>query len=171
MKKINKVFAVLAVVCGVLMMSSCVFNDPFADTYNTWYKYNSTVDVPTGTDGSENDTSSGSLKGAEVYIYYDSDNSKLILAIQKVTTETVDVAGGLLSSDVEITTGGVKEYQKTKATWATIKGFGAWTRVSEPPKIYSKPGECINFTDALNNGIQWKKMLKKLLVNKLLGDV
>ena len=171
MKKSNSLFAVLAIVCGMLMMSGCVFNDPFAETYDTWYKYNSTVDVPTGTDGSEDDSATGSLKGAEVYIYFDGE-SKLIVAIQKETTSTVDVPGshGLLQTDVTLTTGGVKEYQKGKTTWDTIYSFGSWTRVSQPPKIYSNPEDCVDFTDALSNGIQWKKVLRRLLINKLLGD-
>ena len=169
MKKINSLFAVLAIICGALILSGCVFNDPYASTYDTWYKYNGTVDVPTGNDDSEDDSATGSLKGADVYVYFDGDN-KLILAIQKDTTETVDVAGGLLQTDVAITTGGVKEFEKSKPTWVTIYSFGSWRKVSEPPKIYSDPEHCVNFTDAAKNGIQFKKMLKKMLINKLLGD-
>ena len=172
MKKISKLFAVMTILASVLMMCGCGIKNAISQTYDTWYKYSGgPVSVPRGSDTTENDTATSSLDGAEIYVYFN-ESDGLTVAIQTVTTETVSLAGGLLESDVEIVTGGTKQYTKEQcgvAKWTTLIGFGSFEE-SKAPKIYTEPEKCVVITDALNNGIQWKKVLKKMLVNKLLGE-
>ena len=177
MKKIKMIAGVLvaamALLAGILMLTGCGMLNTIKKTYNKWYKYNKAegIDVPLGLDTSEDATSLGELKNAEFYVRY-SENSGLTVAIQSTKKENVELYNGLVSTSVDIVIGATKQYNETEfgsGKWAALITLGDFSECSTP-KIVSDPESCFIISDALNNGIQWKKVLKKILINKLLGD-
>ena len=173
MKKICKLIAVLSLVAGVMMMCGCGLKNAIDATHNKWYKYNSAdgIDVPLGEDSSDSSATAATLSGADFYLYFDDDDG-LLVVVQKDTVQTVAVAGGLLEQDVTITTGAKKQYTKQQfgtVKWATLVARGKISP-SDKPKLISNPNGCIDITEALGNGIQWKKVLRNILINQLLGE-
>ena len=173
MKKITKLIAVLSLVAGVIMMSGCGLKEAIDATHNKWYKYNSAegVNVDLGDDTSESSATVATLKGADFYLYFD-DEKGLLVVVQKDKVETVDLAGGLLTTDITVTTGAQKQYTKQQfgsVQWGTLVASGKIIP-SDTPKFISDHSHCIDVSEALGNGIQWKKVLRNILINQLLGE-
>ena len=173
MKKISKLIAVLSIVAGVIMMCGCGLKSAIDATHNKWYKYVSAegVSVPIGDDTSDSSLTTTTLKGADFYLYFDDDKG-LLVVVQKDSIQSVDIAGGLLTQDITVTTGAQKQYTKEQfgtAKWATLVASGK-IAPSDTPKFISNHSNCIDISEALGNGIQWKKVLKQILINQLLGE-
>ena len=174
MKKILTVLIVAAVLAGSLVMTGCGLRDAVASTYNTWYKYNKEggINVPLGTADEENAGEGAYLNNAEVYFYFN-ESKGLKVAVQSEKKEDIELYGGLVSTSTVIVTGGVKEYPMEsfgKGRWAALVASGCITRDSEP-KVSSDPEHCLMLTgDADKPTIQWKKFLKRYLINQLLGE-
>ena len=103
---------------------------------------------------------------------YLDDDKCLKVIIQKDRVETVDVAGGLLQQDISVTTGAEKQYTKEQfgtVKWASLVSSGMITKTSAP-KFATDRAHCIDLSEAVGQGIQWKKFLKKILINQLLGE-
>ena len=173
MKKLTKLVAAMALLAGILMLTGCGLN--IKKTYNHWYKYegDQTLDIPLGNIGSSDDESdsskTGAIKNAEFYVYY-SQSEGLTVAVQTKSTENIEIAGGLKTVQTTITTGGTKKYPDFEASkWAALMLLGSFEQCSAP-KIVADPESCVNITDIIDGEIQWKKVLKKILINKLLGD-
>ena len=173
MKKISKLIAVLSLIAGVIMMSGCGLKSAIDATHNKWYKYVSAegVSVPIGDDTSESSVTAATLSGADFYLYFDDDDG-LLVVVQKDSVQSVDIAGGLLTQDITITTGAKKQYTKQQfgtVRWATLVASGK-IEPSDTPKFISDHSSCIDVSEALGNGIQWKKVLRNILINQLLGE-
>lgn len=173
MKKILTVLIAAAVLAGSLVMTGCGLRNAIQATHNHWYKYNKEggMDVPLGEDSSEGSTSAATLSGSEFYVYFNAEKG-LTVAIQKKTTTTASIAGGLLEQEVEIVTGGTKQYSTTEfgsGRWAALVSTGKFDQCSTP-KIVAEPNSCVDISTALGNGIQWKKVLRNILINQLLGE-
>lgn len=173
MKKITKLIAVFSLVASVIMMCGCGLKSAIDATHNKWYKYVSAegVSVPIGDDTSESSATAATLKGADFYLYFDDDKG-LLVVVQKDSIQSVDIAGGLLIQDITVTTGAQKQYTKEQfgtAKWATLVASGK-IAPSDTPKFISNHNSCIDVSEALGNGIQWKKVLRNILINQLLGE-
>ena len=181
MKRITRLFAVMAVIVSVFMMSGCAFD--WSQTYNTWYKYNNaaglSIPVVAKAD-SESDTTgiaSGMMENAEFYVYFDPDDG-LTVAIQSTQAQQIAIGGGLLTTSVDVVTGGSKQYTKEQfggVKWAALYTTGAF-RESDTPKVISNPEQCIILAGNDENGganqfnFQWKKVLRSILLEQLLGE-
>ena len=173
MKKISKLLAVMTVVASVFMICGCGLKDAIDATHNKWYKYNneSGVDIPLGSDTSEDAASALDLKNAEFYVYFD-DEDGLLVAVQSTKSENVELYKGLMSTTVDVTIGSTKQYTKEQfgtGRWATMIALGNFVKC-DAPKIVTDPNGCFVITNALENGIQWKKVLRNILINRLLGE-
>ena len=173
MKKITKLIAVFSLVASVIMMCGCGIKD-YAK-YDTWYKYNKEggLDIPVGAAGTADslDATGQSMKNAELYVFYNQTDG-LKLAVQSTKTQNIEIAGGLLQTSVDVVTGGTKEYPTSEfssARWTALILSGNFTECSAP-KIVTNPEQCINLTNNENFTFQWKKVLKRILINKLLGE-
>ena len=172
MKKLFNVFIILSVLFCAVAATGC--GDVLEPTYNTWYKYEGTFDIPLGSDTSEDADSLLNLKNSELYVYYDADEG-LTVAVQSTKEQDVELLGGLTSYTVDMIIGGQKTYTKEKGQF----GPGRWTALmllgtfeeSNTPEIVKNPEQCIDLSEGLQNGIQWKKVLKKILIQQLLGDL
>ena len=173
MKKISKLITILALFASVFMICSCGLKDAIDATHNKWYKYNNEngVTVPFGDDTSENSTTAASLSGAEFYLYFDDDDG-LLVVLQKDSIQSVDLAGGLLTQDITVTTGAKKQYTKEQfdsVRWGVLAASGKIVPCDTPTFIAKHDG-CIDLSEAINNGIQWKKVLRQILIDQLLGE-
>ena len=173
MKKIGKLFAVLSIVASVMMMCGCGLKE-FAK-YNTWYKYKSEdgISIPIGATGTADsmDATEQLMENAELYVYYNKTNG-LKLAVQSTKTQKIEIAGGLLETSVDVVTGGTKEYPTSEfssAKWTALILSGNFTECAAP-KIVTNPEQCIDITNSDKFTFQWKKVLKRILINKLLGE-
>ena len=182
MKKITKLFVGLILFSSTLLLSGCMFD--WTATYDTWYKYKKAegLDVPivdVANSETEADTAgiaSGTMKNAEMYVCFNPDKG-LTVAIQSTKDQQIDIAGGLLTTSVEVVTGGSKTYTKEqfgKGKWMALYGTGLFEE-SKTPKVISNPEQCIILASDEEGGanqfdFQWKKVLKQILINKLLGE-
>ena len=171
MKKIGKLFAVLSIVASVMMMCGCGFIAQINETYDKWYKYEKSVDIPLGDDSSSDSATAATLSGAEFYLCYNK-KSGLLVVVQKDSVQTVSVAQGLLEQDITITTGAQKQYTKDQFStrkWAVLVASGK-IKACDQPKFVAHHDQCIDVSTALGNGIQWKKVLRNILINQWLGE-
>ena len=182
MKKITKLFIGLIILSSTLLLSGCMFD--WTQTYDTWYKYNKVdgLDVPivdAANAESEADATgiaSGVMSNAEFYVCFNPDKG-LTIAIQSTKEQQIDIAGGLLTTSVDVVTGGTKTYapaQFGKVKWVALYGTGLFVE-SSTPKVVSNPDQCIILASDEEGGanqfnFQWKKVLKQILINKLLGE-
>ena len=173
MKKITNLFVVLSILAATVFMTGCGLKEAIDSTHNTWYKYNKAegVDIPLGSDTTEEDSTLNSLKGAEFYLYFDDDEG-LLVAIQSVKQENVELYKGALSTTVDVVVGGTKQYTKEEfgaIKWGALVASGKVVK-SEKPKIVAHPEQCFIITDAVENGIQWKRVLANILLSGLLEE-
>lgn len=173
MKKMTKLVAAMAILASVLMMCGCGLKSAIDSTHNKWYKYNKAegIDIPLGADTSADAASAVDLKNAEFYVYFDDDNG-LLVAVQSTKSENVELYKGLLTQTVDITVGSTKQYTKEEfgtAKWTAMIALGNFTQC-EAPKIVANPEQCFIITNALENGIQWKKVLANILLDSLLSE-
>ena len=173
MKKISKIIAALTVLTATFLMTGCGVKDLVK--YDTWYKYNKAggLDIPIGAAGTgDSETATGQLmENAELYVYYDKTDG-LKLAIQSTKTQDIEIAGGLLSTSVDIVTGATKEYPTSEfgtGRWSALVLSGNFTECSAP-KIVTHPEQCIDLSNSDAFTFQWKKVIKQILINKLIGD-
>lgn len=173
MKKISKFIATLSILAAIFLMVGCGVKDLVK--YDTWYKYNKEggLDIPIGAYGTgDSETAAGQLmENAELYVYYNKTDG-LKLAIQSTKTQNIEIAGGLLSTSVDIVTGATKDYPTSEfgtGRWSALVLSGNFTECSTP-KIVAHPEQCIDLSNSDAFTFQWKKVLKQILINKLLGE-
>ena len=177
MKKIAKILSAAAVLLCVLVMTGCgaaetlkeTVLETINDSYKQWYKYEKAVTVPMGAED-ENTSSEEKhkLKDAELFVYYDPDVG-LKVAFQSTSTQDIEVVEGLFSTQIDLVTGGTKEYTKEefgKGKWAALWASGKFQKCNAP-KIVTEPERCMVLTGENANDfkIQWKKMLANYLLN------
>ncbi len=178
MKKIMKILLAAAVFAGTVMMTGCGLGERIKETYDTWYQYNREggLSIPVS-DASDSDSLADStgkmMENAQFYVYYDEDEG-LTIAVQSTKDQNIELAGGLLSTSVAVVTGGTKQYTNTEFKpykWAALMATGAFSE-SSTPKVVSDPDNCIILTGEGENdfSFQWKKVLKQILLEKLLGE-
>ena len=178
MKKFAKIMTVAAVLLCGLMITACgaahAIKQQIEGTYNQWYQYNGStqIDIPLGDVDDESDSSKKhDLKNAELYLYFDSSDG-LKIAVQTTKQENVEMLGGLIEQTVDVTIGGVKEYSINdfgKVRWASVIAAVPLKQVDEP-MISAHPEKCVKLENLKDYKIQWKKVLKKTLINTLLGE-
>ena len=182
MKKITKLFVGLVLFSSTLLLSGCMFD--WTTTYDNWYKYKKAegLDIPivdaanAEAEADATGIASGTMKNAEMYVCFNPDKG-LTIAIQSTKEQQIDIASGLLTTSVDVVTGGTKTYPKEsfgKAKWMALYGTGLFEE-SKTPKVISNPSECIILASDENGeankfDFQWKKVLKQILINKLLGE-
>ena len=144
----------------------------FAGTYNQWYKYNGSAQIPLGAADDDTEGSNTSLlKSVELYCKFN-PAAGLTIAVQASKEQNIEVFNGLGTTTANVTMGGTKEYGLDKfgmAKWIAVYS-AVNLKSSSTPKIVSNPDECIKLDNFDNFKIQWKKVLANLLVNKLLGE-
>ncbi len=178
MKKFTKILGAAALLLCGLMITGCgaaeAIKEQLESTYDQWYKYNGTtkIDIPLGDTDDENDSSKlHDLKDVEFYVYFNATDG-LKVAIQTTKQDNVELLNGLIEQTVDVTIGGVKEYPVEsfgKAKWTSLTAIVPLKAVSAP-KIVTSPDECVKLDNIKNYKIQWKKVLKKTLINTLLGE-
>ena len=181
MKKFGKIFIVAAILLCGFAVSGCglvdAVKDSIEDSYKQWYKYESKkpIDIPLvaseADDTKESEESNSKLKDAEIYFYFDPDNG-LKVAIQSVTTQNVEVLGGLVSQQMDMVVGQTKQYPLKdfgKGRWEALYLTGRLKEADEP-KISAHPKECLDLGSEDGPKIQWKKFLANYLLNKLIKD-
>lgn len=170
MKKFLTIMTAAAVLLCGLVMTGCgmkeIIKETIDDSYKTWYKYEKAVTVPLGS--SDESESNNSLKDAELYVYFDPDVG-LKAAIQSTSTQDVELVKGLFTTQVELVTGGTKEYTKEqfgKGKWAALWASGKFEK-SDEPKVSKEPEKCmILFGEDKNEfQIQWKKVIANYILN------
>ena len=139
-------------------------------TENKWFKYDGNVpNIPLGlTDDSENDTQTGKLENAELYLYYNRDDG-LTVAIQAESEQVIELFGGAASTTMKLVTGNVNTYENfTVARWITLSELAAMSPC-EAPEVVTEPDKCILIGGEESNNIkiQWKKVRAKIIINKL----
>lgn len=182
MKKITKLIAALAVFASVLMLCGCAFD--WTQTYDTWYKYKKAegLNIPivdaanAEAEADATGIASGVMENAEFYVKFN-PNKGLTVVVQSTKAQEISIGGGLLTTSVDVVTGGKKTYSKDqfgKVKWVALYGTGLFEESSEP-KVSSHPEQCIILADdegdANNFNFQWKKVLKQILIQKLLGEI
>lgn len=174
MKKLMNVLLAVAVLAGAVMMSGCGLRD-YAK-YDTWYKYKSVdgISIPVGAAGTaDSETAVGQMmENAELYVCYNETNG-LKIAVQSTKEQKIEIAGGLLETSVDVVTGGTKEYTKEEfgpGKWTTLIVVTGKFEECNAPKIVTNPEQCINLTNNENFTFQWKKVLRNILINQLLGE-
>ncbi len=174
MKKIINVLLALAVFAGSLIMTGCGLKDAIDQTHNKWYKYNKEggLNIPLGATDDEDSADGSYLENAEFYVYFNSEKG-LKTAVQSKKTEAIELYGGAVSTNVELVVGGTKEYTKEQfgaIKWTALISSGYFT-LSEEPKVSSNPDQCVLLTGTDDKPvIQWKKVLKRYLINLLFGE-
>ena len=172
MKKLSKILIASAVLLCGLVVTGCGAVDALKATYNKWYKYNGTYNVPLGTDADEESGAGlNTLKDAEFYIYFDEDEG-MTLAIQSTSETDVELVKGLAKTQVQVTTGGTHQFPTVGAgRWGVLMYSGNFVKSSEP-LISSDPEKCIVLAgeDANEFKIQWKKVLANLILTRMLGE-
>ena len=175
MKKISKILAVMTVVASVFMICGCGLKDAISRTYDTWYKYNKEggLNIPVGDVGTgDSESAAGQMmENAELYVFFNPDDG-LKIAIQSTKAQKIELAGGLLETSVDVVTGATKDYtneQFGSGRWSGLMLSGNFTK-TEAPKIVTDPDNCINLTNSDKFTFQWRKVLRNILINKLLGE-
>lgn len=180
MKKLTKIFAGLIILATVAITTGCNLFEQAKDaveaTYNTWYVYagETAINIPLGSDADdENGTSAKQLEDVEFYVYYDGDDG-LKIAVQAETEQNVELLGGLVSQKATLYTGGTKQYSKSQfgaVKWAGMISALPFEEADEP-EVSAHPEKCIILMgeEAGDLKIQWKKVLKRVLINQLLGE-
>ena len=179
MKKLVKILSVAAVLLCGIMLTGCgaaeTIKEYVDSTHRTWYKYNGSTNltIPLGNDDNSVDSDeTGSLANAEIYVYYDNG---LTVAVQSTNEQEVQLYGGLISSNQEVTIGGTKTYSEQEfgtVKWTALLAAANFKQQSQAPKIYSNPEACviIGGDNAKNFKIQWKKFLKQKLIDTFLSE-
>lgn len=184
MKKTTKILSIALVLFAGLIISSCdLFNqikDAVEDTYDTWYKYNGeSLDLPvTANANADDENPSGSelLKKAQIYVLFN-ETKGLTLAVQAQSSENVSLLGNLVSTEVKVTTGSVKQYtldEFSATKWSVLALSGKFDECKIPEVAISPtPAGVILLNDpkAAGFNLQWKKVLRDILIDKLLGDI
>lgn len=186
MKKTTKILSIALVLFAGLIISSCdLFNqikDAVEDTYDTWYKYNGeSLNLPVTANANadaddDNPTGSEFLKKAQIYVLFN-ETKGLTLAVQAQSSENVSLLGGSISTEVKVTTGSVKQYtlDEFDATkWSVLALSGNFEKCKIPEVAISPtPAGVILLNDpkAAGFNLQWKKVLRDILIDKLLGDI
>lgn len=178
MKKFKTIIVAVTILLYGLMLTGCgaaeAIKQQLESTYDQWYKYNGNtkIDIPLGNQDDMNDSSKlHDLKDVEFYVYFN-ENDGLKVAIQTTKKENVDMLAGLIQQSVDVTIGGVKEYpinEFGKAKWTTLTTIIPLKEVSAP-KIVTSPNECVKLDNLADFKIQWQKVLKKVLIQQLLGE-
>lgn len=173
MKKIIKIITIFTLLSGVFTLSSCGLKKQLLDnTQNQWYKYNSTIEIPLGnSDESETDSLLDNLSEPEFFVYYDEDEG-LTVAIQSNCKQDIELIGGFYQTTAELPVGGCKTYSPKEfgsIKWSALMALGSFTKTSEPAIYKAKTGFTL-LDQYSNGGIQWKKILKNILLNTLLGE-
>lgn len=184
MKKTTKILSIVLILFAGLIISSCdLFNqikDAVEDTYDTWYKYNGeSLDLPvTANANADDENPSGSelLKKAQIYVLFN-ETKGLTLAVQAQSSENVSLLGDLISTEVKVTTGSVKQYTieefgATKWSVLALSGNFEKCKIPEVAKDPLPPGVILlNGEGTKGFNLQWKKVLREYLINQLLGDI
>ena len=181
MKKLTKIFAGLIILASAFMFSSCLFD--WEETYETWYQYSGSgleIPVVAKADAESDATgiSSGMMEDAEFYVWFSPDEG-LKVAIQSTSAQEISIGGGLLTTTTEVVTGGYKTYANKSEfgtlRWKALYGTGLFEE-SSTPEVIAHPEKCIILAgdkedgNANNFDFHWKKVLKQILINKLLGE-
>ena len=170
MKKITRAFLFTFILASMLAVTGCnLFNSAknvIESTYDTWYLYtgNQTINIPLGANADdESDTVGKSLNDVELYVYFDSDEG-LKVAVQAETEQNVELLGGIKKKKITTYTGGTVK-------WAALIA-NVSLEESEEPEVSANPEKCIILVgdEAEDLKIQWKKVLKRCLINALLGE-
>ena len=180
MKKITRAFLFTFILASMLVVTGCGLFDrareAVEETYDTWYLYTGeqTLSIPLGSDADdESDTVTKSLDNVEFYVYFDADDG-LKVAVQAETEQNVELLGGLATKKITTYTGGTKQYTKKQfgaVKWAAMMSTVPFEEADEP-EVSANPDRCIILVgdEAGDLKIQWKKVLKRCLINALLGD-
>ena len=174
MKKIIKIFTAAAILLCGFALTGCgakeIVTETIKDSYKEWYKYKGKdVPVPIGaSDNATTDAETSRLQNAELFVYFDPDVG-LKVAVQSTSEEDVQLAHGLVSTSVELVTGGTQDYpvsQFGKGKWAALWASGKF-KECDAPKVVTEPERCVIITGENSNGfkIQWKKLLANYLIN------
>ena len=173
MKKICKLIATLSVLTAAFFMTGCGVKDLVK--YDTWYKYNKEggLNIPIGDAGTADsmEETGKLMENAELYVFYNKTDG-LKLAIQSTKSQDIELAGGLLKTSVDVVTGARKEYPTTEfgtGRWSALILSGNFSECSAP-KIVAHPEQCVDLTNSEDFTFQWKKVLKRILIKKLLGE-
>ena len=181
MKKLTKLFACLVIFASSLMLTSCLFD--WEATYDTWYRYiGGELDIPVVEKANADadsvaSSATGDLKNAEFYVCFSPDKG-LTVAVQSTKEQEISIAGGLLTTTANITTGGSKTYtgnQFGTIRWKLLYGTGLFVE-DDTPKVIAKPEECIILAGDDETGgankfdFHWKKVLRTILINQILGE-
>ncbi len=186
MKKFLTMISAVAVLLSGILFTSCSNGSDnsnanaiglqtiITSTYGKWYKYSGskTIKIPLSDVDDENTSSQKhELQNVEVYVFFKPDTG-LKVAVQAEKSQNVEIFNGLLTQSVNVTMGGVKEYEPEKfgtMRWAALILAGKFTETTAP-KIFTNPDECIKLDDFADYKIQWKKVLTNVLINYLLGE-
>lgn len=166
MKKIGSILLVLSVLLSTLVITSCSDDpelDPFASTYNKWYVYTDTVNVPVADEDTSDATKDGILKDAKIYVRYNTDEG---LELKVVTTQkqTISYLGGAYEVEADVTTGATKTFEDfSSGRWKTLILLGSFTK-KEPPEI------TVDLSDGLKGNLKLKRVLAEFIINNLLGE-
>lgn len=180
MKKLTKIIIASALLVSGLFLTSCglarSLREQIQSTYNTWYKYTGsegTMVIPLGSDAdAEGSGSSINLSKAEIYVYFNTTTG-LKLAVQSTNEQDVELVHGLASTTIQVTTGGVHNFDPNSfgsARWTLLMASGYFAESSEP-LVSSAPDQCIILVGEGANEfkIQWRKVLANCILN-LLGE-
>ncbi len=180
MKKLTKIIIASALLISGLFLTSCglarSLREQIQSTYNTWYKYTGsegTMVIPLGSDAdAEGSGSSINLSKAEIYVYFNTTTG-LKLAVQSTNEQDVELVHGLASTTIQVTTGGVHNFEPSSfgsARWTLLMASGYFAEASEP-LVSSDPSQCIILVGEGANEfkIQWRKVLANCIIN-LLGE-
>ncbi len=166
MKKIGSILLVLSVLLSTLVITGCTDDpelDPFVSTYDKWYRYKKTVDVPVADKDSSDSAKDGVLKGAEVYVRYNPDDG-LELKICTTQKQTISYLGGAYEVEADVTTGATKTFEDFSAgRWKALMLLGSFTK-EEPPKI------TVDLSETLKGKLNLKRVLAEFILNNLLGE-
>lgn len=183
MKKLTKLFAGLVIFASSLMLTSCLFD--WEQTYETWYKYRGdslSIPVVAKADAdAEADASgiaSGMMEDAEFYVWFSPDDG-LKIAVQSTSEQEISIGNGLLTTTADIVTGGYKTYENksdfSSLKWKALYASGLFEE-SSTPEVVAHPEKCIILAGDSEDGnankfdFHWKKVLKQILINQLLGE-
>ena len=181
MKKLTKLFAGLVIFASSLMLTSCLFD--WEQTYETWYKYRGdslSIPVVAKADAdAEADASgiaSGMMEDAELFVWFSPDEG-LKIAIQSTSEQEISIGNGLLTTTAEVVTGGYKTYAN-KTDFGTLRWKGLYAtgllEEADTPEVIAHPDKCIILAsddgEANKFDFHWKRILKQILLNQLLGE-
>ena len=166
MKKIGSILLILSVLLSTLFITSCSEDpelDPFANTYDKWYLYKKTVDVPVADKDTADTNKDGVLKGAKVYVKYNTSNG---LEVMVVTTQkqTISYLGGAYEVEADVTTGGSQTFEDfASAKWKGLILLGSFIK-EDPPTI------TVDLSSALKGKLNLRRVLAEFILNNLLGE-